>query len=406
MNAIRLLTLIGALVFAAIGMSAPLITLFLEELGSNYRGISLILASAGLVALLANYAWGRVSDRIGRRKPLIVAGLLGAACAYIVLSLVSAPAAAWAARLGEAAAMAAYGTASLALMGDLLGGGDQGDRRGVRIGAYRGIASLAFAGGAVVGGPLADAYSLRVMLAACGGLYALAGVAALGLREAAPVAVTQEPVAETPSGRPKGARSPLPFAFLAGVFLWMAAHMGASSMWPNFMATLGYSKSAISGLWGLAAFTEAPSMLVVGRLSDAIGRAPLLVAGALGMVGVDLGYIFLSRVLAPLLGVQLLRGFSYASYTATAMTFAAERGNRQTRGRSTGTFNAASSAGHLAGLLLAGTIAQARGFPFMFAVFAGAMLLSAVCFVLLQRRLLKAARPDSLRHQGTAASTE
>jgi MFS family permease len=328
-NAIRLLTLIGALVFAAIGMSAPLITIFLEELGSDYRGISLILASAGLVALLANYAWGRVSDRIGRRKPLIVAGLLGAACAYIVLSLVSAPAAAWAARLGEAAAMAAYGTASLALMGDLLGGGDQADRRGVRIGAYRGIASLAFAGGAVVGGPLADAYSLRVMLAACGGLYALAGVAALGLREAAPVAVAQEPVAETPSGRPKGARAPLPFAFLAGVFLWMAAHVGASSMWPNFMATLGYSKSAISGLWGLAAFTEAPSMLVVGRLSDAIGRAPLLVAGALGMVGVDLGYILLSRVLAPLLGVQLLGGFSYASHTATAMT-SPNAGNRQT----------------------------------------------------------------------------
>jgi MFS family permease len=280
--------------------------------------------------------------------------------------------------------MAAYSTASLALMGDLLGGGDQVGRRGVRMGAYRGIASLAFAGGAVVGGPLADAYSLRVMLAACGGLYALAGAAALGLKEGAPVSARQEPTAETPPGPPEGKRSSLPFAFLAGVFLWMAAHMGASSMWPNFMTSLGYSKSAISGLWGLAAFTEAPAMLVVGRLSDAIGRAPLLVAGALGMVGVDLGYILLARVLAALLGVQLLRGFAYASYTATAMTFAAEQGDRQTRGRNTGTFNAASSAGNLAGLLLAGTIAQARGFTFMFAVFAVAMLASGVCFLRLK----------------------
>jgi MFS family permease len=115
------------------------------------------------------------------------------------------------------------------------------------------------------------------------------------------------------------------------------------------------------------------------------------------MVGVDLGYILLSRVLAALLGVQLLRGFSYASYTATAMTFAADHGDRRTRGRNTGTFNAASSAGNLAGLLLAGTMAQARGFTFMFAVFAGAMLFSALCFVLLQGR-----RPSPAFQSSTA----
>ena len=185
MNAIRRLTVIVALVFAATGMSAPLITLYLEDLGSNYRDISFILASAGLVALLGNYVWGRVSDRIGRRKPLIVVGLLGASLAYIVLTLVRAPGMAWAARLWEAAALAAYGTASLALMGDLLGGVDEARRRGLRMGIYRGIGSLAFAAGAVIGGPLADAYSLRAMLAACAGLYALAGIAALGLIEPA-----------------------------------------------------------------------------------------------------------------------------------------------------------------------------------------------------------------------------
>ena len=147
------------------------------------------------------------------------------------------------------------------------------------------------------------------------------------------------------------------------------------------MAQLGYSKSAISGLWGLAALTEAPSMLVVGRLSDLFGRAPLLAAGALGMVGVQLGYVLLAQIFAALLGVQLLRGFAYASYTTTAMTFAAEHGDRRTRGRNTGVFNAVSSAGNLLGLLMAGTMAQARGFNFMFVVFAGAMLLSALCFL-------------------------
>ena len=100
---------------------------------------------------------------------MIVIGLLGAAVAYALLSIINAPGVAWAVRLWEAAALAAYGTASLALMGDLLGDADQAKGRGVRMGVYRGIGSLAFAAGAVVGGQIADAYSLRGMLAACGG---------------------------------------------------------------------------------------------------------------------------------------------------------------------------------------------------------------------------------------------
>jgi DHA1 family multidrug resistance protein-like MFS transporter len=82
LNAITFLTIIIVLFFTAFGMSSPLITLYLENLGSNYAQISLILASAGLVSLLGNYIWGRVSDRLGRRKPLIAGGLFGGALAY------------------------------------------------------------------------------------------------------------------------------------------------------------------------------------------------------------------------------------------------------------------------------------------------------------------------------------
>jgi MFS family permease len=67
------------------------------------------------------------------------------------------------------------------------------------------------------------------------------------------------------------------------------------------------------------------------------------------------------------------------------MTFAAEQGGRETRGSNVGLFNAVSGAGQLAGLLLGGTLAQARGFSFMFGVFITAMLLSAACFVWLRR---------------------
>ena len=96
---ILLLTIIIALVYAATGMSSPLITLYLEGLGADYQHISLIMATAAAMALVSSYAWGRVSDWLGRRRPLIAGGLAGGAVAYALLSSVTSPNLAWAVRM-------------------------------------------------------------------------------------------------------------------------------------------------------------------------------------------------------------------------------------------------------------------------------------------------------------------
>ena len=180
MDNILLLTLIIILVFGAIGIGSPLMTLYLESLGANYSRIALILATTASVSLVTSYAWGRLSDALGRRKPLIAAGLAGLALAYFLLSQVVSADWAWLVRLGEAASNAAYSTTSLALMGDLLA---TRDRRGQRMGVYRGLGSLAFAVGALLGGRLADHFSLRLTLQVCALLYLAAAAVALILRE-------------------------------------------------------------------------------------------------------------------------------------------------------------------------------------------------------------------------------
>ena len=378
-NSVGVLTIIGIFFFAAFGISAPLISLYLEELGASYSYISVILASSAAVSLLSNYIWGRLSDKLGRRKPLIVGGLLGLALVYELLSRV--PSANWAGVVWilKGATDAAYMTPSLALMGDLLAGGG---KRGQRMGTYRGLGSLAFALSALIGGRLADLYSLSSAMRFCALFYFLGAVCALALREStASQSRTAEAVTTGETGEMgEGDGQPLPRLFLIGVFLWISSWAASVSMWPNFMAKLGYSKTVISSLWGFAAFVEAPTMRVVGSFSDLIGRVPLLTAGAVGVTIVMTGYILLARILPALVGVQVIRGLTYASYTASAMTFATEWGERHNRGRDSGLFNAVMGAGQLVGLLVGGTLAEAMGFEFLFAACGVSGLLSAACF--------------------------
>jgi MFS family permease len=182
-----------------------------------------------------------------------------------------------------------------------------------------------------------------------------------------------------------GEKRPLPKAFLAGVVLWIASWAAFTSMWPNFMDKLGYSKTAISSLWGLAALVEAPAMWLAGTASDVIGRVPLLVGGALGITLIMAGYILLSRWLPALMAVQTVRGVVYASYTPTTMTFASEWGDQQQRGGHTGLYYAVNGAGQLLGLFAGGRIVQAFHFETLFVVCAVAGCLSGLSFWLLRR---------------------
>ncbi|HHY55308.1 MAG TPA: MFS transporter, partial [Chloroflexi bacterium] len=115
MNNYRILTLVNFLAFIAIGINSPLLTLYLQGLGAGYALISLILTSTILVALVSNPAWGWLADRLGRRKPLYIAGLAGAALGYFWLSAASNVATAWPARLLDALSMAGVSTLGLTL---------------------------------------------------------------------------------------------------------------------------------------------------------------------------------------------------------------------------------------------------------------------------------------------------
>lgn len=380
MRDIRLLTLVGIFVFLAMGFSAPVMTVYLESLGASFAEISLILTSFSLTALLSSYAGGYLSDRLGRRKPLLLAGLALMALAYFWLGSVPTAQAAWPVRIVEGVGSGTYNALSLAMMGDLL---EHSSNKGRSMGIYRGIGSAAFAVGAVAGGWLATRIATPSVFWAAGGFYAAAALVMFAVHEhlrAAPVAEKE------PLGAPQGYPGlGLPALFLVGVFIWMASLGAMSSMWPNALKHLGYNQQTISSLWGLSALMEMPSMALTGAISDVTGRAPLLAAGAAGMTAVLIGYALVAQWLWALVGLQVLRGTSFGAYVANAMTYTTERAGPLARGSASGVFSATAGAGSLIGTLVAGFVVQGFGFTVLFGLCAVGTATAALCFFALHR---------------------
>jgi MFS family permease len=155
------------------------------------------------------------------------------------------------------------------------------------------------------------------------------------------------------------------WSFLGLIFVWTFATGAVISLWPVYMKTLGYSQTAIGGLWALAALGEAPYMLLAGHLSDSWGRKWVMLAGMALMSGVFLGYT-LSSVLAWFVAVQMVRSLAYACFEAPALLYATELGLRQQRGRLAGMYYSASGLGSILGSAAGGGSAQLLGMPVMF----------------------------------------
>lgn len=384
MSNIRLLTLISALQFVSVGITAPLISLYLQSLGADYQQISFILTSVVLTSLIASTLWGRLSDRIKRRKPLLIAGLFILSLAFLFLSRAANPSFAWASRIFEGVGSSAVATLSLAMMGDML---QNSPDRGRQMGFYRGLASAAFALGSVGGGWIADNTGITAALLLCAGIYLFTALLAFGLTEETSVALSPTSIRTTKYElRISSFFQGLPLLFLLGIVLWIGAHTASASMWPNYMTSLGYTKTQNGLLWGFAALIEFPAMWFSGILSDRWGRPTLLTVGGLGIGLTNLGYFALAGFFPFLIVVQIMRGIGFGSYTSNAMTFAAELGDPAERGSRSGIFNSVASAGSLIGSMLGGTLAQRFGFGPLYATCAAMALGAAGCFWILKVR--------------------
>ena len=382
------LVAVGFTIFLAAGLTSPFLANYVKSVGASTSELGVVLATYQIASLLSQYFWGQRSDRLGRRKPLVLIGTAGLTLAYLGIASVNWYVWLYPIRVLEGVAFAAYQTGSLALIGDVLEG--EADR-GRLMGAYRSLGSLAFALAALTGGWFADAFSLRVPLLLAGCCFGVAFVLLTRIRErplhaqpadAAPSSPTVSPVLEA---QPRLLGAVL-WPFLALSFAWFFGMGSVVSLWPVFMVGNGYSQTQISGLWALTALGEVGFLLLAGYLADRFGRKWVIVSGVSIMACVYVAY-----TIAPafwwFVGIQVVRSFAYSSFEAPALLYATELGLRQRRGRLAGLYYSTSGAAGVLGALLGAAAAQTFGYNTMYRAVALGMLAIAATVAVVMPRL-------------------
>lgn len=375
-RSLRFLALSQAGLFAANGLTVPLMVNHFGALGAGPALVGLMFAASQFGSLIAPYLWGVRSDQIGRRRPIIFIALIISSLALLTISLTQTVWIVMIAQLLLGIAGAGFNAGSLALAGDLI---EDARSRGRVLGFFRTTGSLAFAITAVGGGFIADAFGLWMPILLASIMQALGCLATFGINE-----VAAKPVENTADNPPPQPPNPhfsrgATIAFFVVVFSWFYGMGAVAWQWPAFMKTLDYSQSSISALWALAALGEVPALTIAGLLADRWGRRPLLMAGLTGQASIYMLYQFV----APTWGIvplQMIRSLTFSSYETPALLVATEMGLRQRRGRLAGMYHTIAALGGVVGATIGGQLVAWQGYTFSFMV-AGIWMMFVAWFI-------------------------
>jgi PPP family 3-phenylpropionic acid transporter len=273
----RFLALYGTL-FAAFGVASPFFAAFLSERGLRPEAIGLVLAAGTAVRLLAGPVGGRVADRLGAPRLVLVAYATGASC----IAFGYLPAAGfWALLLvgiAHASALAPLTPIADALA---LDAGDAG--RQFEYGWVRGAGSASFILGTLASGLAVGRFGLTAIIWLNGALLGAAAWCAWRLPDGLCRAVTAT------RDRVGGVASLLRIRSFRRLMVVAALIQGSHALHDGFVVlhwrALGIGDGTIGVLWSESVASEVVVFLLIGRwLLDRLGPAGASILAAAGGV--------------------------------------------------------------------------------------------------------------------------
>jgi MFS family permease len=354
---VKALGFVSLLTDASSEMIYPLLPAFLT--GPLHAGPALLGVIEGLaetVAALVKVVSGRVSDRLPRRKPLVVAGYGLSSVARPLLALAALPVHVLAVRLADRLGKGVRGAPRDALLGEVTAS----DQRGRAYGFHRAMDHA----GAMVGPLLASLVllftdELRLVFAAAA-VPAACAMATLvfGVREDRSAPAVQ------PIRARAGTTGPLGSAFRRYLVVLAVFTLGNSS--DAFLLLraqeTGLPLALVPMLWAWHHLVKAGGSTWGGTLSDRVGRRRAILLGWAVYTLSYTGFAFAGSPLV-IVGLFAFYGVFHALTEGPERALVADLSGPELRGRAFGLFHAVTGAALLPASLLTGFLWQDFGAP-------------------------------------------
>jgi multidrug resistance protein len=369
----------------AYSVAVPVLPDLSRRLGASPTVIGLLFASFGVTLLTVSIPMGAVSDRIGRKAPM-VGGLVALAAATLLFAFSNGLAWLFAARFVQGAADAVTWVVGFALIADRYGP----DERGRVSGIVMSGTSVAFMVGPSIGGWLYEAGGIRAPFLLVAGLALACAVAFLWIDVPSERTET-EPVAVGVVLKSR------PVAVCAAAVVAISATLTMlEPVLPLFLnAKLGFGPARLGLLFGCGAVASLILHPIYGRLADRWGGRRLMMTG-LPIVACVLPLINLAWSYPSAIAFFILNTMAVALVITPSLAFMAEAVSAAgvgSFGVGYGLYNMAWGAGLLAGPAVAGFVFERAGFAWLTLSWAPMLL---VVSVLLAR--VQSGRPAEAGH--------
>ena len=354
---VRSLGLVSLLTDASSEMVYPLLPAFLTgtlRAGPAFLGVVEGLAEA--VAAALKIVSGGLSDRLRRRKPLVVAGYSLSSLVRPLVALATAPAHVLAVRVLDRVGKGVRGAPRDALVVEVT----RREDRGRAFGFQRAMDHAgAMAGPLLASAALLATGDLRAVFALAAIPAALAvATLVLGVRE------EPRPLAPATAMTTAGAPSPLEPALVRYLGVLAVFTLGNSS--DAFLLLraqeAGLALAAVPVLWALHHLVKAGASTWGGALSDRVGRRWAIVGGW-GVYALAYAGFALARTPLAIVALFAFYGLFHALTEGAERALVADLAGEATRGRAFGLFHAVTGASLLPASLMTGVLWQRLGAP-------------------------------------------
>ncbi|MBD0305786.1 MAG: MFS transporter [Nitrospiraceae bacterium] len=361
----------------------PVLALFAQSLGAGPEAIGMIVSVSTLTGVFLKLPSGALSDIYGRRF-LMRMGVTAFGLPPFVYPFVSDLDVLTGLRFVHGLATAIFAPSALATVAELYR-----ERRGAALGTYTACTQTGALLGPVLGGWIVYAAGFPTTFVAAGILGCVGVILFFSLRlNPPPPRAQQKGLQPVLADMWKGVRIVASNLRVLATSSTDAAKMIANGALMAFLPIYGLSVGLNAGevglLFGVQGITSLLSKPIMGRVSDTVGRQPLIILG-LFICAITFALIPQAASFQVLLILAAGFGFGEAVVTSSTSALIADLSELKTLGAGMGMQGTINDIGHAGGPLLAGFLIAHANYPTAFAVIAAIQLIAAGFFWILVR---------------------